>query len=156
MKKRRKFFMLFLGIEHPNGSYAAKLENAMWPYGSSSVVPYTNYANFHQDCINACLTRFLQYSPFILLIEVNSMYRRNLCTDWVYFSHVYLQNMIYTSHVHCTNLVYIIHCIRLGIYFSCTMYIVQTEYLFENCSVSKVYRFTNKKRYFIGLYIFLS
>ncbi|XP_023343416.1 uncharacterized protein LOC111712896 [Eurytemora carolleeae] len=60
---------LLIGIDHPNGSYEAKLENAMWPYGSSSVVPYTNYANFHQDCINACLTRFLQYSPFILLIE---------------------------------------------------------------------------------------
>ena len=61
-----------LGIDYVNTTYSERLDNALFPYPSSLVVPLVNYANFNEKCVDVCLTLFLQYSPYILLIQVDT------------------------------------------------------------------------------------
>ena len=59
------------GLQHANKTIAP--DNELFPFPSSATVSMINYANFNQNCVDACLTKFLQYCPFIILIEVEGL-----------------------------------------------------------------------------------
>jgi hypothetical protein len=40
------------------------------PYPSGGTITMVNYANFNKKCVDSALTMFMQYSPFLLLMEV--------------------------------------------------------------------------------------
>jgi hypothetical protein len=40
------------------------------PYPSGGTITMVNYANFNKKCVDSSLTMFMQYSPFLLLMEV--------------------------------------------------------------------------------------
>ena len=42
------------------------------PYPSGATISMVGYANFHQDCIDAALTPFMQYLPFLMLLQAGS------------------------------------------------------------------------------------
>jgi hypothetical protein len=43
------------------------------PYPSGGTITMVNYANFNKKCVDSSLTMFMQYSPFLLLMEVTPM-----------------------------------------------------------------------------------
>ena len=61
---------LYLGVKYENATDDDKEGNILFPYPGSIAVALSNYANFHEDCINASVTMFMQWSPYIILIEV--------------------------------------------------------------------------------------
>ena len=63
---------LYLGVQYENATAGDKDDNILFPYPSSIAVALTNYANFHEDCVNASVTIFMQWAPYVILIEVIS------------------------------------------------------------------------------------
>ena len=53
------------GLREQNGT---RLDN-LGPYPSGGTISIVNYANFNQECVNAAMTGFMQYIPFILLLQ---------------------------------------------------------------------------------------
>eukprot|EP00092_Neocalanus_flemingeri_P032028 GFUD01034810.1.p1 GENE.GFUD01034810.1~~GFUD01034810.1.p1 ORF type:complete len:905 (+),score=215.05 GFUD01034810.1:108-2822(+) len=43
------------------------------PYPSGATLSMVNYANFNQECVDSAMTPFMQYLPFILLLEAVSI-----------------------------------------------------------------------------------
>ena len=48
-------------------------EKDLGPYPAGAQVGMVNYANFHQDCIDSALTPFMQYLPFLMLLQAVSI-----------------------------------------------------------------------------------
>ena len=53
------------GLREENGT---SYEN-LGPYPSGGTISIVNYANFNQECVNTAMTGFMQYIPFILLLQ---------------------------------------------------------------------------------------
>ena len=45
----------------------------MPPYPTSVSTAFTNYANFHENCVNSSVTLYMQWAPYIIIIEVYCM-----------------------------------------------------------------------------------
>ncbi|XP_023323607.1 uncharacterized protein LOC111697737 isoform X2 [Eurytemora carolleeae] len=65
---------VLLGVQYENATAGDKDDNILFPYPSSIAVALTNYANFHEDCVNASVTIFMQWAPYVILIEVEKMF----------------------------------------------------------------------------------
>ena len=56
---------LLTGLRHTNGTRLVDLG----PYPSGATLSIVNYANFNQRCVDAAMTAFMQYLPFILFLQ---------------------------------------------------------------------------------------
>jgi len=54
-------------------TYNATTSKDLGPYPSGATLSLVNFANFNQDCIDEALTVYMQYLPFVLLIQAVSI-----------------------------------------------------------------------------------
>ena len=54
------------GLREENGT--SSFDN-LGPYPAGGTVSLVNYANFNQECVNTAMTGFMQYIPFVLLLQ---------------------------------------------------------------------------------------
>ena len=61
-------YLLYLGVSSNNAS-----SKDLGPYPAGATLSLVNFANFNQDCIDVALTLYMQYLPFVLLIQAVSI-----------------------------------------------------------------------------------
>ena len=59
---------MYLGVSSNNAS-----SKDLGPYPAGATLSLVNFANFNQDCIDVALTLYMQYLPFVLLIQAVSI-----------------------------------------------------------------------------------
>ena len=59
-------------VHCPGVSSTNESSKDLGPYPSGATISMVGYANFHQDCIDAALTPFMQYLPFLMLLQAGS------------------------------------------------------------------------------------
>ena len=65
---RTPFISVVLGVSSNNAS-----SKDLGPYPAGATLSLVNFANFNQDCIDVALTLYMQYLPFVLLIQAVSI-----------------------------------------------------------------------------------
>ena len=59
--------LMCVGVKYENASAE---DGFMSPYATSVSTAFTNYANFHENCVNSSVTLYMQWAPYIIIIEV--------------------------------------------------------------------------------------
>ena len=63
--------LMCVGVKYENASAE---DGFMSPYATSVSTAFTNYANFHENCVNSSVTLYMQWAPYIIIIEVYYIY----------------------------------------------------------------------------------
>ncbi|XP_023334449.1 uncharacterized protein LOC111705966 isoform X2 [Eurytemora carolleeae] len=58
--------LMCVGVKYENASAE---DGFMSPYATSVSTAFTNYANFHENCVNSSVTLYMQWAPYIIIIE---------------------------------------------------------------------------------------
>ena len=66
-----KSVLLCVGVKYENETAE---DGLMPPYPTSVSTAFTNYANFHENCVNSSVTLYMQWAPYIIIIEVYCIY----------------------------------------------------------------------------------